>query len=85
MGIFMGGLLGLICGLVIGTAVDATNSTLVSSTYFGVVSGLLICLIIEVNILTDTKKVITKRYFSNECVSKSIKKKNDLPQSGGVL
>ncbi len=55
-GIFLGGILGFISGLFIGSAVGASDSSLVYSTNFGVVSGLLICLIIEVNKLNNEKR-----------------------------
>ncbi|MGD7043086.1 hypothetical protein [Jeotgalibacillus proteolyticus] len=56
IGIIVGGLLGFISCLLIGSAIDATDETALFAIYFGIVSGLLVCLIIEVNKLNHTKK-----------------------------
>ncbi|WP_273129693.1 hypothetical protein ACNRWW_20345 [Metabacillus sp. HB246100] len=53
--IIAGGMMGFISCLFIASAVNAPDSSLVYSTYFGVVSGLLICLIMEVSKL-DSKR-----------------------------
>ncbi|MFD2045069.1 hypothetical protein ACFSTA_15400 [Ornithinibacillus salinisoli] len=56
VGIVAGGLLGFISSLIIGSALGAPDSTAVIATYFGVLSGLLVCLIIEVNKLHNVNK-----------------------------
>lgn len=55
VGIIVGGILGFVSSLFIGSAVGAPDSSLLYSTYFGVVSGLLVCLILEVNKLSGEK------------------------------
>lgn len=55
IGIVVGGILGFISCLLIGSAMNAPDVTVLFATYFGVISGLLVCLIIEVNRLNDIK------------------------------
>ncbi|MBM7578198.1 hypothetical protein [Jeotgalibacillus terrae] len=55
IGIVVGGLLGFISSLLIGSAMNASDETALFAIYFGVVSGLLVCLIIEINKLNNTK------------------------------
>ncbi|MTI47356.1 hypothetical protein [Sporosalibacterium faouarense] len=55
IGIILGGLLGFISGMVMGSALNAPDDSLLNTFYFGMISGLLICLIIEVNKLSINK------------------------------
>ncbi|WP_099363913.1 hypothetical protein [Fredinandcohnia onubensis] len=56
VGIVVGGLLGFISALIIASAMNAPDVTVLYAIYFGVISGLLVCLIMEVNRLNNTKK-----------------------------
>lgn len=49
LGIVTGGLLGFISSSIIGSALNMPDSTIVNGIYFGVISGLLVCLILEIN------------------------------------
>ncbi|MBD8027161.1 hypothetical protein H9636_10895 [Ureibacillus sp. Re31] len=49
LGIVAGGLLGFISSSIIGSALNMPDSTIINGIYFGVISGLLVCLILEIN------------------------------------
>jgi ABC-type enterobactin transport system permease subunit len=56
VGIVVGGLLGFVSGIFIGSALGTPDVTALYAIYFGAFSGLLICLIIEVNGLNHSKE-----------------------------
>jgi hypothetical protein len=56
--IILGGLFGFISCIFIGTALGTPESMLINAIYLGIISGLLICLILEVNKLSSINKNI---------------------------
>lgn len=54
--IILGGLFGFISYIFIGSALGSPESMIFNTIYLGIISGLLICLIIEVNKLSSDRE-----------------------------